>query len=143
MINLEYVMKLRINVLIILFVFFCSHILAEQRYDIEETITEQPEQERPDCPPYQYTPWPLLFTGATTMVPLYATSSKLKPSDNLSEATSDDDYKVIQAKHDAVAYIATNGIAFHSAYLETALLILRKKYPNTSDLELAKAIIAY
>lgn len=52
------------------------------------------------------------------------------------------DKRIINAQPDAASYIASDG-KINSAYLEQALFILRKQYPNTSDMELAKAVLAY
>lgn len=49
---------------------------------------------------------------------------------------------IIDAIPSAASYVASNG-EIHSAYLEQALIIARKEYPNASDMELAKAILAY
>ncbi|AWM79799.1 hypothetical protein DKL61_05195 [Gammaproteobacteria bacterium ESL0073] len=52
-------------------------------------------------------------------------------------------YKVVvRAQPDATSYIISNG-KIRGAYLEQALILLRKEHPNTSDMALAKAILAY
>lgn len=50
--------------------------------------------------------------------------------------------KIVAAKPDATAFIVSDG-DINSAYLEQALMVLRKEHPNASDMDLAKAILAY
>lgn len=52
-------------------------------------------------------------------------------------------YKVVvRAQPNATSYIVSNE-KIKEAYVEQALILLRKKYPDVSDIELAKAILAY
>ncbi|AZS52187.1 DUF2388 domain-containing protein [Entomomonas moraniae] len=52
-------------------------------------------------------------------------------------------FKLIErAQPDAINYIVSDG-NIRGAYLEQALTLLRKEHSNASDMELAKAILAY
>lgn len=72
---------------------------------------------------------------------------KLLSSLGISMSASSNNYHprykvIINAKPDAVNYIVSNG-KLNGAYLQQALMLLRNKYPNTSDMTLAEAIVAY
>lgn len=51
--------------------------------------------------------------------------------------------KIVRAKPDALAYIASNGAQYHSAYLEAGFQALRNYYPKASNLQLAEVIVAF
>lgn len=49
---------------------------------------------------------------------------------------------IVQAKPDAYFYVSSNG-EYHGVYLEQAINQIKLTYPDYSDMDIAKAIIAY
>jgi len=49
--------------------------------------------------------------------------------------------KVVNSKNDALFYVASDGLKYHTAKLELAFRYIKIYYPNASNLEIAKAII--
>ena len=80
----------------------------------------------------------LLIVSALVSV----TISTLLTTEYYNKKENKKDKRIIKAQPDVATYIASNG-EFNSAYLEQVLIILRQQYPYTSDMELAKAIIAF
>lgn len=69
----------------------------------------------------------------------------MSPADATRPASNSSSKKhklIIKNRNNTASYVASSG-EINSAYLEQILIILKKEYPNTSDMELAKAILAY
>lgn len=78
----------------------------------------------------------ITFSPISTLISTFLTSY------DAGSITSGNNKIIYKAKQDAASYVASNG-KLHNAHLEQAFIILRKDYPNTPDMKLAKAILAY
>lgn len=96
-----------------------------------------------DAESIEWTKHPFIATLATSWITSVIACTPFEYStDNACESLQIKVMKIVRAKPDATTYLASNG-EIKAAYLEQALMLLRKEYPNTSDMELAKAILAY
>lgn len=101
----------------------------------------------PPCLPSDISDWGefeyvMCPTLTTIVIPLAIIVAPTGTTFYIGSSSDKKNKLIINSKIHAASYVASNG-EINSAYLEQALLLLRIKYPNSSDMELAKAILAY